>query len=71
MDGHSDQNILGTVVQVVMTAVSPDGLKPSRLEGLDRVFASDARQTGQSAAGSISTGISTGIGLPRSFKASM
>jgi hypothetical protein len=71
MDRHGYKNILVSVVQVVVTAVRANDVEPGALERLERVLAGDTRQTGHSAADSISTGISTGMGLPRSFRTSM
>ena len=67
---HCDQNVLLPMVKIVVAAARTNDIEPGALERLERVLAGDARQAGHSAAGSISTGISTGIGLPRSFRAS-
>jgi hypothetical protein len=70
MDRNRNQNVLVSMVKVVVAAMRTDDIEPGALERLEHILAGDSRQTGHSAAGSISTGISTGIDLPRSFSAS-
>jgi hypothetical protein len=68
---HGDDSSLNVVVQVVVTAAYANEREPCSFQRTHCFFACDSGQFAHTVTASDSTGISSGMGLPRSLRVSM